>query len=67
MSKWSTRNDNRRRLAQAANLIDNAIGHLVVIRNSYPEGYEQHKEVLQIYAVALNELKQELLDYREHI
>jgi len=64
MGKWSTRNDNRRRLSQAANLIDNAIAHIVVIRNSYPKGYEEHQEALQMYAVALDDIKQEILGYK---
>ena len=67
MGKWSTRNDNRRRLAQAANLIDNAIAHLVVIHNSYPDEYEQHREVMRVYSVALDEVKQEILSYRSHL
>ena len=67
MGRWSKRNDNRRRLAQAANLIDNAIAHLVVIHNSYPDEYEKHREVMRIYSVALDELKEEILAYRLHI
>lgn len=67
MGKWSKRNDNRRRLSQAAHLIDNAIEHLMVIHKSFPEGYEKHQEVLQIYAVALDELKQEIEGYRANI
>ena len=67
MGKWTARHNNRRHLAQAANLIDNAIAHLVEIRASFPESYEEHRKVLEVYAVALDDIKQEIDGYREHI
>ena len=67
MSKWTKRHDNRRRLTQAAHLIDNAIEHLMVIHNSYPDGYEKHKEALQMYAVALDAMKHEIDAYRANV
>ena len=67
MTKWTKRHDNRRRLSQAAHLIDNAIEHLMIIHNSYPEGYEKHQEVLATYGAALDAMKQEILAYRSDI
>lgn len=67
MGKWSTRDDNRRRLSQAAHLIDNVIEHLMIIHNSFPESYEDHREALQAYAVALDAIKQEIEGYRVNL
>ena len=69
MSPWSQRNDNRRRLIQASNNIDTSINHLMRIHESYPEGqgYDDHRELLRSFCVALDQLKDGLLGYRETI
>ena len=65
--KWTKRHDNRRRLTQAANLLDNATAHLIIIHESYPPGYEKHQELLQAFALSIDEIKLALLSYREKI
>ena len=67
MSPWSQRNDNRRRLVQASNNIHTSIDHLMRIHDSYPEGYEQHQELLKAFCVALDRIRDGLLGYRESI
>ncbi len=67
MGKWTARHNNRRHLSQAANLIDNAVVHLMEVHESFPESYEKHREFLRVYSVALAECKDELLAYRDSI
>ena len=69
MSPWNQRKDNRRRLIQASNNIDTSINHLIRIHDSYPEdqGYEQHRELLKAFCIALDQIKDGLIGYRETI
>ena len=67
MSKWSPRHNNRRHLAQAAHLIDNAIDHLLDIHRSYPEDYKEHREAMEAYCAMLQAVKEEIDGYRSSI
>ncbi len=69
MSPWTQRKDNRRRIIMASNNIGTAIDHLMRIHETYPEEerYEQHRELLKAFCIALDQIKEGLVGYRETV